>query len=182
VTLGPDERRVRLEAGRAYFAVTRDPRRPFLVSTPAGEVRVTGTRFDVAAGDPAGLRVTVAEGAVEVRPAGAPGPLVLAAGDRFAAGEIRRLGADEIDAALAWRGGEVVFKSAALREVLDAFARHHGRAIEVSPGAGPLRFGGRFALDDLEGFLTGLEGSGRGLVVQRDPHGAVQVRLRSERP
>src|SRR5262245_38043202 len=40
-------RRVRLASGEAFFAVHKDPSRPFTVETPAGSVRVTGTQFDV---------------------------------------------------------------------------------------------------------------------------------------
>ena len=181
-TLGASERRVRLDAGRAYFAVAGNAGRPFLVATPAGEVRVTGTRFDVGADAAAGLEVTVAEGSVEVRPAADAAPFRLAAGQRFAGGAVRALGGEELDAALAWRRGEVVFKGATLAEVLAVFARHHGRGLRASPEAGALRFGGRFALDDLDGFLLGLEGSGRGLEVRRDDAGSVLVRRRAEGP
>ena len=171
---------MRLDAGRAYFAVTGDAGRPFLVATPAGEVRVTGTRFDVGADAAAGLEVTVAEGSVEVRPASAAAPFRLAAGQRFAGGAVRALGGEELDAVLAWRRGEVVFKGATLAEVLAVFARHHGRGLRASPEAETLRFGGRFVLDDLDGFLLGLEGSGRGLEVQRDDAGVTLVRLRTD--
>ena len=41
------ERHVRLGDGEAYFVVTKDKTRPFIVDTSAGSVRVTGTIFDV---------------------------------------------------------------------------------------------------------------------------------------
>src|SRR5208282_5108598 len=46
---GRSERRVRLAEGEAYFVVTKDKERPFIVDTPAGTVRVTGTVFIVRA-------------------------------------------------------------------------------------------------------------------------------------
>jgi transmembrane sensor len=61
------ERRVRLASGQAFFSVAKDPGRPFVVETPRGAVRVTGTRFDVQASADA-FTVTVAEGSVQVRP------------------------------------------------------------------------------------------------------------------
>lgn len=181
--LAADERRVRLSRGQAFFAVAKDAQRPFLVETAAGTVRVTGTKFDVRSDELSPLQVTVLEGSVEVQPAGtAQPPLALRAGDQYAGGSVRALESSEVDAVLAWRDGEIVFKGAQLREVLAAFARHHGRALTASAAAGDQRFGGRFNLDDLEGFLRGLENSDRGLTVQRDAHGTVQVRLRSEKP
>ncbi|MDF2772485.1 MAG: hypothetical protein K0S86_1979, partial [Geminicoccaceae bacterium] len=58
-------RTVSLE-GRAFFAVQRMPAYPLRVTTPAGEARVLGTRFELAAerGD---LRVRVVEGRVALR-------------------------------------------------------------------------------------------------------------------
>lgn len=181
--LAADARRVRLARGQAFFAVASDARRPFFVETAAGTVRVTGTKFDVRADELAPLQVTVLEGSVEVQPAGAAQPpFVLGVGDQYAGGAVRALHASEVDAVLAWRDGEIVFRGAQLREVLAAFARHHGRTLTATPAAGEQRFGGRFNLDDLEGFLNGLENSDRGLEVQRDANGTVQIRLRSEKP
>lgn len=181
--LGAEARRIRLERGQAFFAVAKDARRPFFVETSAGTIRVTGTQFDVRADDLTPLQVSVLEGHVEVSPAkAAHPPLALGTGDQYAGGSVRALASSDLDAILAWREGEIVFKGAQLREVLAAFARHHGRTLATTAAAGEQRFGGRFNLDDLEGFLHGLESSDRGLAVQRDAHGNVQVRLRSEQP
>lgn len=182
-TLTGDQRHVRLARGQAFFAVAKDPQRPFVIDTPAGSVRVTGTKFDVRADEVAPLQVTVLEGSVEVQPtAGARAPLALHAAEQYADGSVRALDPAEVEAVLAWRDGAIVFKGAPLREVLAAFARHHSRQLESTPAAGEQRFGGRFNLDDLEGFLHGLENSDRGLTVQRDAHGSVRVRLRAEQP
>ena len=72
VRLGPESRlqvlathssrQVMLE-GRAFFAVTHDSSRPFRVFTPAGSVRVLGTRFELRA-DVSDLRLVVVEGTV----------------------------------------------------------------------------------------------------------------------
>jgi transmembrane sensor len=56
------ERAVRLE-GRAFFAVQRMPTHPLLIHTAAGDARVLGTRFELAA-DTGQLHVRVVEGKV----------------------------------------------------------------------------------------------------------------------
>jgi transmembrane sensor len=51
--------------GRAFFAVAKDPSRPFRVRTSEGDLVVLGTRFDVRT-DSSGLRLAVLEGRVAV--------------------------------------------------------------------------------------------------------------------
>ena len=59
------ERRVALTRGDAFFAVTKDPSRPFLVTAGDTMVRVVGTKFDVKQ-SAAEVQVAVVEGVVEV--------------------------------------------------------------------------------------------------------------------
>jgi len=59
------ERRVALTSGLAFFSVSKNPSRPFIVLVGDKEVRVVGTKFEVRR-DPEGMRVSVVEGTVEV--------------------------------------------------------------------------------------------------------------------
>lgn len=65
VAFRPHERRVALTSGLAFFSVSKNPSRPFIVLVGDKEVRVVGTKFEVRR-DPAGVRVSVVEGTVEV--------------------------------------------------------------------------------------------------------------------
>jgi transmembrane sensor len=58
---------VELERGEAFFSVVSDPEHPFVVKTPAGAVRVTGTKFNVRLNAEGGGTLTLVEGAVTVR-------------------------------------------------------------------------------------------------------------------
>jgi transmembrane sensor len=160
VELDAAERRVRLAGGEAFFTVAKDPARPFYVETPAGSVRVTGTAFNVRSLAGSDLEVTVREGSVQVRPGGAA-PRALRPGDRLVAAagqvEVTSLSPGQLNDALAWRQGQVVFDGTPLREALGRFARYHGRTLTASEAAARLRVGGRYSLDDLEGFLATLE-------------------------
>jgi transmembrane sensor len=59
------ERRVALTSGVAFFSVSKNPSRPFIVTVGEQEVRVVGTKFEIRR-DTAEMRVSVAEGRVEV--------------------------------------------------------------------------------------------------------------------
>jgi transmembrane sensor len=181
------ERRVRLAGGEALFAVTKDPTRPFYVDTPAGAVRVTGTTFNVRVeASTKTLEVTVVEGSVNVRPgesAHSPShaPVTLGAGDHFSsrAGTARALSQNELDDALAWRDGKIVFSGVPLSEALARFAHYHGCAINVAPEVARESVGSRHSIDDLKGFLASLELALPRVKVHEDKlSGAVTVSLR----
>lgn len=179
-------RRVLLASGEAFFAVRKDPSRPFIVESPAGSVRVTGTQFNVRTETDSTFEVTVLEGSVRAHPIAVGSatrpPQALTAGDQLTAGpagvQVRRLEAASVEDALAWRQGQVVFAGTPLREALGRFARYHGRGINVAPDAAEKRVGGRYSLDDLDGFLRFIEEELQ-VRVTCDLNGTVQVSARS---
>jgi len=180
VELGPETRRVRLAGGEAFFSVSRDPARPFLVETPAGSIRVTGTQFNVRTESRTDLEVTVLEGTVQVRP-GSDTPRQLLAGDQLVRGADRvavvALSARQLNGILAWRQGLIVFDGTPLREALGRFARYHGRNLTAADAVAQLRVGGTHSLDDLDGFLAALEEMMMPTPVRttRGPDGSIRV-------
>ncbi len=196
IALTRSERRVRLASGEAFFQVSKDASRPFIVETPAGSVRVTGTTFNVLAESPAALDVTVVEGSVAVRPAAsstgasslataASESFALTVGDHLSARAasgvvVKKLSPDSLANTLAWRQGAVVFDDVPLAEALARFAHYHGRGISASPGAAQLRISSRFNLDDLDGFFASLADL-KPVQTARDASGVYQVSLRNEK-
>lgn len=157
-----DERRVRLVRGEALFSVAAEKARPFIVETPSGTVRVTGTVFNVRSTPRETVEVTVLEGRVRVQPSGAgDGQTALQAGQQgILAGarlDVRDVGANSAQNAIAWREGQVVFEDTPLRDALERFAAYHGRTIDVDSRIANRRLGGRYGLDDLEGLLDEIE-------------------------
>jgi len=182
---GRSERRVRLADGEAYFVVTKDKERPFIVETPAGTVRVTGTVFNVRAAATSELEVTVVEGTVRVRPGGPDAEeseaKVLGAGDQLTslAGSavVRRLPAGAVDDALAWRRGLIVCEGMPLAEAVARFAHYNGLRITVTPGAVRQTaggIGGVFSIDDPGSFFEDL-GAMYHVSVSRGPDGSARV-------
>jgi transmembrane sensor len=181
VAIERHERHVHLARGQAFLAVAKDPSRPFIIDTPAGAVRVTGTQFDVRTTDTTPLEVTVLEGSVQVRPMGSAEPLALKTHDQFAAGAVHTLSDRELADALAWRHGQVVFVGTPLPEVLARFARHHGVVILTDSDLSGLKVGARLNLDDLDGFLATIAENWPELTITRDAQGRVHVARKSDR-
>lgn len=160
----PDERRLELRAGEVLLDVAKDAARPFVVTTPAGAVTVTGTRFNVRLPGPAALEVTVLEGSVTVQP-GRDGYIAikhtLHPGDQLLLNDdvatVRRLPLVVAEDMAAWRDGTLVFTQATLAEVVQRYADYHDRSVTVDPAVAKLLLGGRFSLDDWDGFFAALE-------------------------
>lgn len=182
IELTPRDRRVRLGSGEAYFAVARNAARPFVIETPSGSVHVTGTAFSVRTASEGSLTVLVREGSVQVRTGDADrGPFELRGGQRLRSSPgshvVDEMDASEIDAALAWREGQVVFAGTPLSEALSRFAHYHGRGLAASPEAAGLTLGGRYSLDDLDEFLAAIEAA-LPVRVSRGLNGVIHVGLR----
>lgn len=177
------ERRVQFAGGEAMFTVAKDPSRPFIIETPSGSVRVTGTIFNVRAdGTDAVLEVTVTEGSVEVRPRdGTDGPISLKANDRLSARgkhvDVKQaLSQSEIDDLLAWRNGQIVFNDVPLADAVARFARYHGRTYHVDPALADETVGGRHRIDDLSGFLQFIDSAFAPARATYDQNGSLIIR------
>lgn len=173
------ERRVKLARGEAWFSVSKDPARPFVVETPAGLVRVTGTEFDVREASGGKTVVTVLAGMVQVRAAGAAGAYeAVAPGGQAVVSSghvtVRQLPDNAAQDALAWRQGQTVFDNTPLGDAIERFIAYHARKITVDPSAADLRLGGRFSLNDLDGMLESIE-SVLPVQVLRGPNEEVRI-------
>lgn len=122
VTLARNSRHVTLDEGQAVFDVIHDVRRPFVIAAGDRTLIDVGTQFDVRRRD-GKLSVTVAHGAVDVRPAdGAAGQAYrLHPGQRLDHVEGRqdtRVAAAQADEVLGWRSGRLVYRGQSLGDVV----------------------------------------------------------------
>jgi transmembrane sensor len=156
-------RTVRLDRGEAFFSVAKDAAHPFLVETPAGTIRVTGTQFNVRLTPNGKAEVTLVEGSVTVLPSGnlstlssqPSTPSHLLPGQRFdfASPGIRTLSTAELENSVAWRTGRLALDGLTLGEAAARVAEFHGKTIAVAPDVAARRVGGSCPLADLPGFL-----------------------------
>jgi len=136
-SFGVSTRELQLD-GRAYFEVTHDPRRPFLVRTARTVTEDLGTEFVITdyTGDPA-TEVVVASGTVAVRTAAtdtAVAATVLAAGEKVrldTAGQATVRHGVDLGAELAWTEGRLVFVNAPVPEVVAELERWYGIDLQL---------------------------------------------------
>ncbi|HEV7310052.1 FecR family protein [Ensifer sp.] len=154
-------RTVRILRGEAFFAVAKNPLRPFVVEDGALSAKALGTRYAVrTAGGGGAADVQVEEGRVEVEAAGQK--TVLGAGEAATIDRQGRISLSRADVAAgtAWRDGKLVFSRRPLREVLSTLERYRrGRILLIDPAAGALEVSGIFDLKDTDDALTALEAS-----------------------
>lgn len=175
------ERRVRVVRGEVFFTVTRDPVRPFIVTSGPVAVRAIGTAFNVHQRDTA-VEVLVTEGRVRVDDArhgrsllparvSTAEPPLLVAGERAvvpvpatspestsSTATIEKISSPAAQRTLAWQERRLEFDAAPLTEVVREFNRYNRQQLVIADA--PLaakRFSGIFRADGYESLVRLLE-------------------------
>jgi len=158
-----DLRQVTLTTGEAFFAVSENPKRPFIVLADNTHVRVVGTKFGVRYGVQE-VKVAVQEGIVDVK------AIKLS---KDAKAQTNRLTAGEEIISLAngttithkrsqqriatWRKGRLVYADESLREVIaDANRYHDGNITLATQKIGDLRVTASFRTDQIDQMIRSL--------------------------
>lgn len=181
VRMTRDARVVTLLKGQAQFMVAHDSRRPFLVEVGADTITAVGTSFNVEYLDQR-MKVDMVEGKVTVAVAPPAPPRALAAAtfkplrapaaDRMlelAAGEELDVGPGgqpriqrnaDIDAAIAWRQGRIIFKNTPLGEAVRRLNRYSSLQLQIGDASlAAERISGVFGLGDTEVFAEAVQSS-----------------------
>lgn len=128
----PSHRAVRLLAGEAFFTVSPDPARPFVVKAGVGQVQALGTAYSVhLSGDM--VNVVVAEHSVRVSHPAGETRLETGMTLDYDANRIGAVREADVDIALSWRNGRLVFVNQPLQQVLTELERwKKGRIVLVN--------------------------------------------------
>ena len=126
-----DERIVTLE-GEAYFKVTKDPERPFIVKTKTVQTRVLGTEFNIRSYTPEDTHVVLINGKVEV--SNTKGGSYT----RLYPGEDAHLQSDgnfilaevDLDSYVYWKDGYFYFDNVTLKDIMQNLGRWYNVNIE----------------------------------------------------
>lgn len=157
-----DQRRVTLSKGEAFFKVSHDVTHPFVVRAAEGQIRVTGTQFNVWMYEDQ-VRVTLLEGSVLVTSNKhlnsdglrlEPGMQARYKGGDYAP-QINQIYANSPD--LAWRHGKLVLDNLTLDDALPLINRYLNAPLALADQAtGKLRIGGVFNTRDIQQLVKSL--------------------------
>jgi transmembrane sensor len=172
-SLRANVREIVLEDGEAFFAVAKDPSRPFQVHAGNATVTAVGTEFDVRRSDD---RVTVAvvEGRVMVQPMAPVMPVswlpasrpvghaaALAAGQRTT---VNRNGVESTSeltnaqSVVEWQDGQLAFEGESLRYVVQDVNRYASKPIVIADEkTATLRFTGTISNSNVLGWVKSLQ-------------------------
>ncbi|HEY4368822.1 MAG TPA: FecR domain-containing protein [Steroidobacteraceae bacterium] len=138
-------RSVSVDAGEAYFSVTKDPLRPFLVTAGNMHVTAVGTAFNVRR-HPGRVVVAVSEGKVrldsnaggQAQPAGSDDSMRLVAGEQAvyssASGSVTIAKIRAADVA-SWRSGVLKYVHEPLGSVVADLSRYYHKRIVINDAA-----------------------------------------------
>jgi transmembrane sensor len=172
-SLRANVREIMLENGEAFFAVAKDPSRPFQVHAGNATVTAVGTEFDVRRSDD-NVTVAVLEGRVMVQPmaplmpvswlpASRPvgQPAALAAGERTT---VNRNGVEltseltNAQTAIEWQDGQLAFEGESLRYVVQDVNRYASKPIVLADEkTATLRITGTISSSNVLGWVRSLQ-------------------------
>ncbi|WP_421934286.1 FecR family protein [Phenylobacterium sp.] len=173
-------RRVELDRGQAFFEVAHDAGRPFIVDAGQTDVRAIGTRFDVRRDD-GRVRVTLVEGAVEVRAAASRDAAqdrrwTLKPGEQLTTGRAPAVQkAVDVAAATSWTTGRITFHAVPLTAAIAEINRYSAQKIELDAAdVGAIPVTGVFDSGDTDAFVAAVSDL-HGLRATRQADGAIHL-------
>lgn len=138
------DRRLVTITGEAYFEVTKDAAKPFLVRTGATEVEVLGTHFNINSyNDEPAIATTLLEGSVRVTDGLHQSMLKPGQQARVQQQSIRVVNDVDVGQVVAWKNGFFQFDRADIRTVMRQLSRWYDVDVVYEGELPRDRFGGR---------------------------------------
>ena len=169
IALSDHERRVELGHGEAFFEVSKDATRPFIVRAGNQRVIAVGTKFSVRR-EGNTVQIVVTEGKVRVEDrapshgyrADGSADVFLTPGSIARADDsgvlVQRKTLPEAEQQLSWRSGVLMFRDQSLGEAVAEFNRYNVRKLVIrEPKVAAFRIEGNFRATNVEAFVRLLE-------------------------
>lgn len=135
---GATDRKVKL-TGEAFFEVTPNKKKPFIINTEESKVQVLGTSFNIDATDADKTAVTVATGLVSMSSLETKESIKLSAGDKgILTHENKKLLSSTNDDVnfLAWKTRTLTFENTDLAEVVETLNHVYNMRLTLNQGVG----------------------------------------------
>ncbi|MDF0545883.1 FecR domain-containing protein [Sphingobium sp. H39-3-25] len=162
VSFSKRSRDVQIAKGEAWFRVSKDPARPFVVQAGSVLVSAIGTAFSVRRRDN-GADIIVSEGVIESWAQGADGHRVrVVAGQRAFVGNNSEIRVEtssmpSVERLLAWREGTISLAGDTLAYAIADFNRYNARKLVLNnQQLGQQQIDGVFRLNDPVGFASAI--------------------------
>lgn len=152
-----DERRIQLQ-GKAFFEVSHNANKPFIIEAGEAEVMVLGTSFGVST-EEGEVEVNVTSGSVALINEKTEERVVLTKGERgilHKSGKLDHYQRQEVNA-LSWQTGRLRFQDSPLDSVVLVLARHYQVPIRMAPELGSCRWTAKFNKQRLEVVLESMK-------------------------
>jgi ferric-dicitrate binding protein FerR (iron transport regulator) len=154
---------VKLE-GEAYFDVSKNPHKPFIVQSGSILTRALGTGFNVKIQPSGKVDVALVEGSVEVKPVSASknkDHIILSPGEyvAFEGQEITEKGNFDYVSAIGWKDGLLTFNNADFQQVVGKLEQWYGVTFKVEGRPSKWSLNGTYDNDNLENILKALSHS-----------------------
>jgi ferric-dicitrate binding protein FerR (iron transport regulator) len=146
--------------GEAFFTVSKDAAKPFIVHTPKTNIRVLGTRFNVNTYDPEKISTALVEGSVNIQTAGHAAVTLKPGNEAVFNNGFAVTGFDENET-LAWIQGTYYFHNVSLQQIAKVLERWFAVQVQFKNNTLPGRtFSGViFKKEALQVFLDNLHAS-----------------------
>lgn len=160
-----DKREIQLR-GEAYFEVSKDPHRPFVVHTENLDVKVLGTHFDVSSyQDNTATSVSLLEGKVAVSiPGENTGEYILKPGEQLVVNHLdRQVDRYRLDSSstVGWMTNTLVFKNVRIAAAAEKISKLYGvKVLLADKATADARLYGTFTDESLEQVMETLKATG----------------------
>ncbi|MEJ1964517.1 MAG: FecR family protein [Gammaproteobacteria bacterium] len=159
------QRDITLKQGTAFFDVTPNKSRPFVVTAALGRTTVLGTRFEIHS-EPREMRVLLVDGSLrldslDVEGVRRSGSIVLKPGQlatRVVSEAEWTTSSGDVEATTAWHAGRLIMHDVPLARALEEVNRYTVSKLRIGdPALGALTVSGVFRIGDVNTFQLALE-------------------------
>ena len=138
--------------GEAYFQVTKNTNRAFIVTSGNGMITVLGTRFNLSNWG-GGTQVYLEEGSVKFENTGTSSSVVLEPGESAKTTNLGTLVLDEdanADEFNDWRNNQLIFNNREVEEIINELEQHFDIIVRVSDAVNKVKLSGGISLQSSE--------------------------------